>query len=104
MATPGMGLQGNYDGGYTYTENRYGAGPWDPPGYPHPWVGFPILAPLQCPSLSALEMRQSSILALKLAVLVISRHIYSVSSFPGNLYQLCLYWHFQKAVDTHWLR
>ncbi|CAM0958160.1 unnamed protein product [Alopecurus aequalis] len=36
MATSGMGLQGLYDGGYTYTENRYGAGPWDPPGYPHP--------------------------------------------------------------------
>ena len=36
MATPGMGLQGMYDGGYPYTENRYGAGPWDPPGYPDP--------------------------------------------------------------------
>lgn len=36
MGTPGMGLQGIYDYGYTYTENRYGAGPWDPPGYPHP--------------------------------------------------------------------
>lgn len=36
MATPGMGLQGIYDGGYTYTENRYGAGPWNPLGYPHP--------------------------------------------------------------------
>ncbi|KAE8785360.1 protein FLX-like 3 [Hordeum vulgare] len=36
ITTPGMGLQGIYDSGYSYRENRYGAGPWDPPGYPHP--------------------------------------------------------------------
>ncbi|KAL5223415.1 hypothetical protein ABZP36_028128 [Zizania latifolia] len=38
MATPGMGLQGLYDGGYTSMSNRYGTGPWathDPRGYPH---------------------------------------------------------------------
>ncbi|KAF7026456.1 hypothetical protein CFC21_038566 [Triticum aestivum] len=35
MTTPGMDLQGMYDGGYnSYTEKRYGAGPWDSPGYP----------------------------------------------------------------------
>ncbi|KAM3408683.1 hypothetical protein ACQJBY_001638 [Aegilops geniculata] len=36
MTTLGMGLQDIYDSGYSYRENRYGAGPWDPPGYPHP--------------------------------------------------------------------
>uniref|UniRef100_A0A0D9X826 Protein FLX-like 3 n=1 Tax=Leersia perrieri TaxID=77586 RepID=A0A0D9X826_9ORYZ len=39
MVTPGMGLQGIYDGGYTSTGSRYGTGgPWaahDPHGYPH---------------------------------------------------------------------
>ncbi|VAH06735.1 unnamed protein product [Triticum turgidum subsp. durum] len=36
MTTPGMGLQDIYDSGYSYREKRYDAGPWDPPGYPHP--------------------------------------------------------------------
>ncbi|CAO2188286.1 unnamed protein product [Urochloa humidicola] len=39
VSTPGMGLQGMYDGGYTSTGSRYGTGPWgshDPHGYPHP--------------------------------------------------------------------
>ncbi|KAL6596239.1 hypothetical protein ACP70R_047603 [Stipagrostis hirtigluma subsp. patula] len=41
MATPGMGLQGIYDGGYSSIGSRYstgGTGPWaslDPHGYPH---------------------------------------------------------------------
>lgn len=38
MATPGMRLQGIYDGGYTSMGSRYGTGPWaphDPHGYPH---------------------------------------------------------------------
>ncbi|CAO2169559.1 unnamed protein product [Urochloa humidicola] len=38
VSTPGMGLQGMYDGGYTSIGSRYGTGPWrphDPHGYPH---------------------------------------------------------------------
>ncbi|CAO2206798.1 unnamed protein product [Urochloa humidicola] len=39
VSTPGMGVQGMYDGGYTSIGSRYGTGPWgsrDPHGYPHP--------------------------------------------------------------------
>ncbi|CAO2202427.1 unnamed protein product [Urochloa humidicola] len=38
VSTPGMGLQGMYDGGYTSIGSRYGTAPWgshDPHGYPH---------------------------------------------------------------------
>ncbi|TVU05789.1 hypothetical protein EJB05_48972 [Eragrostis curvula] len=37
LSTPGMGLQGIYDGGYPSVGSRYGTGPWgshDPHGYP----------------------------------------------------------------------
>ncbi|GJN03579.1 hypothetical protein PR202_ga21038 [Eleusine coracana subsp. coracana] len=38
LSTPGMGMQGIYDGGYPSVGSRYGTGPWashDPHGYQH---------------------------------------------------------------------